>query len=273
MPNLGRFLSVDTVQPNAPGTMGYNLYAYVANNPTTWIDPSGHFTGSGFDPSPVKDVVPFLPTLIPAICSSGLGSILCLIGLIAIIFLLLAWILSLLNNRVPVPNGGPLTQPDGEPGQTPPPPTPTPDDSNLPVFYAGNDYPLASLHISDAINAGFDDILTKGPEQARGWWLGNYTYQPKWQSKQYNIGGNPCAYPGYSQKQKYDCDEYPFNDVLEGGEQGKPSLRLVPYGQNRGIGSKRGWFYRFCKVNIGDRYKIEVDMTRPTDNRSCGRQS
>jgi RHS repeat-associated protein len=33
MPALGRFLSVDTVQPNAPGTMGYNLYAYVANNP------------------------------------------------------------------------------------------------------------------------------------------------------------------------------------------------------------------------------------------------
>lgn len=41
-PTLGRFLSVDTVQPNAPGTQGYNLYAYTANNPTTWVDPSGH---------------------------------------------------------------------------------------------------------------------------------------------------------------------------------------------------------------------------------------
>ena len=39
---LGRFLSADSVQPNAPGTQGYNLYAYVANNPTTWVDPSGH---------------------------------------------------------------------------------------------------------------------------------------------------------------------------------------------------------------------------------------
>lgn len=38
----GRFLSADPVQPNAPGTQGYNLYAYVANNPTTWVDPSGH---------------------------------------------------------------------------------------------------------------------------------------------------------------------------------------------------------------------------------------
>ncbi len=41
-PSLGRFLSADPVQPNAPGTQGYNLYAYVANNPTTWVDPSGY---------------------------------------------------------------------------------------------------------------------------------------------------------------------------------------------------------------------------------------
>jgi RHS repeat-associated protein len=41
-PALCRFTSADTVQPNAPGTQGYNLYAYVANNPTTWVDPSGH---------------------------------------------------------------------------------------------------------------------------------------------------------------------------------------------------------------------------------------
>jgi RHS repeat-associated protein len=41
-PSLGRFVSADTVQPNAPGTQGYNPYAYVAGNPTTWVDPSGH---------------------------------------------------------------------------------------------------------------------------------------------------------------------------------------------------------------------------------------
>ncbi len=44
-PTLGRFLSADTVQPNAPGSQGYNRYAYVANNPTTWVDPSGHVAG------------------------------------------------------------------------------------------------------------------------------------------------------------------------------------------------------------------------------------
>jgi RHS repeat-associated protein len=39
---LGRFLSPDTVFPNASGTQGYNLYGYVANNPTTAVDPTGH---------------------------------------------------------------------------------------------------------------------------------------------------------------------------------------------------------------------------------------
>jgi hypothetical protein len=32
----------DTVIPNAPGTQGYNGYAYTANNPATFTDPSGH---------------------------------------------------------------------------------------------------------------------------------------------------------------------------------------------------------------------------------------
>jgi RHS repeat-associated protein len=41
-PSIGRMLSADTVQPNAPGTQGYNLYAYVANNPATWVDPTGN---------------------------------------------------------------------------------------------------------------------------------------------------------------------------------------------------------------------------------------
>jgi RHS repeat-associated protein len=40
-PSLGRFVSPDSVQPNAPGTQGYDLYAYVSNNPTTMIDPTG----------------------------------------------------------------------------------------------------------------------------------------------------------------------------------------------------------------------------------------
>lgn len=41
-PSLGRFLSRDTVSPNAPGSQGYNPYAYVADSPTTQIDPGGN---------------------------------------------------------------------------------------------------------------------------------------------------------------------------------------------------------------------------------------
>jgi RHS repeat-associated protein len=41
-PLTGRFLQRDTVSPNAPGTQGYNAYAYAANNPATLTDPTGH---------------------------------------------------------------------------------------------------------------------------------------------------------------------------------------------------------------------------------------
>jgi RHS repeat-associated protein len=39
---LGRFISPDSLFPNAAGTQGYNYQAYVANNPVSRTDPSGH---------------------------------------------------------------------------------------------------------------------------------------------------------------------------------------------------------------------------------------
>jgi hypothetical protein len=43
---VDRFLLANTVQPNAPGSKGYNRYAYTANNPTAWTDPSGRAVGA-----------------------------------------------------------------------------------------------------------------------------------------------------------------------------------------------------------------------------------
>jgi hypothetical protein len=40
-PALGRFLSADSVNPSGPGSQSYHRYAYLANNPTTLVDPSG----------------------------------------------------------------------------------------------------------------------------------------------------------------------------------------------------------------------------------------
>jgi RHS repeat-associated protein len=68
-PAAGRFLSADTVQPNALGTQGFSLYAYVAGNPTTWTDPSGH----------MAEAVALAPWLLP-----GAGQVLLTLGLVAL---------------------------------------------------------------------------------------------------------------------------------------------------------------------------------------------
>ena len=40
-PNVGRFLSPDTILGANSGLLGYNLYAYCNNNPVMFVDPSG----------------------------------------------------------------------------------------------------------------------------------------------------------------------------------------------------------------------------------------
>ena len=45
-PSLGRFLSADTIVPQAGNPQSLNRYSYVHNNPVRYTDPSGHCTPS-----------------------------------------------------------------------------------------------------------------------------------------------------------------------------------------------------------------------------------
>ena len=46
-PRLGRFLSADTIVPNASNPQDLNRFAYVRNNPLRYVDPSGHMLCEG----------------------------------------------------------------------------------------------------------------------------------------------------------------------------------------------------------------------------------
>jgi len=47
-PNLGRFISPDTMIPDAGNMQEYNRYTYVKNNPLSYTDPTGHWSLKNF---------------------------------------------------------------------------------------------------------------------------------------------------------------------------------------------------------------------------------
>jgi RHS repeat-associated protein len=51
-PRVGRFLTADSIVPDPLSSMGWNRYAYVGNNSTNYVDPSGRcqgLSGAAFD--------------------------------------------------------------------------------------------------------------------------------------------------------------------------------------------------------------------------------
>lgn len=48
-PILGRFVSADSLVPKVFDSISYNLYAYCANNPMKYVDPSGHYADAYSD--------------------------------------------------------------------------------------------------------------------------------------------------------------------------------------------------------------------------------
>jgi RHS repeat-associated protein len=50
-PGLGRFISADTIVPDARNPQAFNRYSYTSNNPIRYSDPSGHCEGDKNDPN------------------------------------------------------------------------------------------------------------------------------------------------------------------------------------------------------------------------------
>lgn len=60
-PEIGRFISADTIVPDFTNPQSLNRYTYVLNNPLKYIDPSGHFMGDIYDPGFYTEVGLFAP--------------------------------------------------------------------------------------------------------------------------------------------------------------------------------------------------------------------
>jgi RHS repeat-associated protein/uncharacterized repeat protein (TIGR01451 family) len=73
---VARFLSTDNVFPSAPGTQGYSPYSYVANNPTTKVDPSGLFALEAPSYIPSQQGRPGLSALQKALIVAGVAIVL-----------------------------------------------------------------------------------------------------------------------------------------------------------------------------------------------------
>ncbi|WP_109474665.1 PKD domain-containing protein [Ornithinimicrobium cavernae] len=145
-PLTGAMLSIDPVRPGAPGVVGYNQYAYVGSNPTSWTDPTGMFASGEYGLSMRIAVVPAAAT---ATSQVSLGKILELVFASLVVALVTQQQLSggsrgdtrddpTNPSRPPRTNPSPpLPGPGGPGGGGAPPRTDRDDNCNAPVGMIG----------------------------------------------------------------------------------------------------------------------------------------
>lgn len=61
MPEVGRFISADTIVPNPSNPQSFNRYSYVRNSPMNFTDPSGHRECLNSDANGCTDIAPHQP--------------------------------------------------------------------------------------------------------------------------------------------------------------------------------------------------------------------
>lgn len=262
-PTLGRFSQVDTVQPNAPGTQGFDAYSYTNNNPTTHTDPSGHavLAGYGATLEVPRTAIPTMTLVGVAVAAT----------LFAVALHLAVACMATADSCLPWPTW---------PGRADPAPvrplpalgtsaliagatvaltaavaatvvracaamasTPgfggaNPCRPDRKLFITGGDVREASQHDLEAIGRGKPFTLTRGPSQSR-----------TWLRKEPACAGTVAG--------SLDCDEYPFSATLEGGQARRPSLKVINARDNQLQGSLL-WnrFYRPGACNVQGTFNV-----------------
>jgi RHS repeat-associated protein len=241
-PTSGRFLSPDSVQPNAPGSQGYDLYSYVANNPTNAVDPTGNFY---FETAGLARFVPIL--LAGAFLAVTLSLRQQLVQLLAALIGVVAtpveqaaqtigdWIIIRAKPQLPKPSPSPVVNPCGNPwcvpvGPSPgPAPSPTPDPSSKCQLPAKQPYPAdrwLGLPIFCVYKSRTQNIYVNDSSAQTNGYPGNPSSGNPlhFEASQTEADLNRSQAEKSATTQGLDCnakgdevDEYPFARTKEGG--------------------------------------------------------
>jgi RHS repeat-associated protein len=270
----GRFLTPDTLATGGPGTTGYNRYAYAANDPLTYTDPTGHSVLTEYlnlnRMSPATAAVLYMGAATASLVAFG--------------------VLAQLISQTCIFNGGCATTAAGAGGGTVAAPA-TPgtidvnalaqdiikalttltqaataaaaaacaatstagllasvrgsnpcDGSRTPIYFSGGmDQPETTQNIVKGQSRLKKAHLHRGPGSSRAWLSSTTTCnagaKDAWRTA--NAGMVPW------------CDEYPFNKTTENrGSVATVELRLLPELEQRTQAGKLTAFYNAqCKVD------------------------